>query len=255
MPKLDSTPKYSLIIPAFKAGSFIEECLKTKIEILKTLKESYEIIIVVDGYDKHTIKSVHKFKKNRNVKIIVIKRNHGKGFAVREGFKKAQGELIGYMDADNDINPKILKVGFQKLENLKFDAVLPSKNHPDSIINYPKSRKLFSRLYNYIVRKFFKLNISDSQLGAKFYTKKLVKEVLPKCKINGFAFEVEMIKIASKMGYNKFLEIPVEVNLKTKSTISFLNGVIVIFDTLLLLPRLIYVKKESKKNTKLGKKP
>lgn len=247
MPKALLPPKYSLIIPAYKAGGFIEDSLKTKIEILKKLKAPYEIIIVVDGYDKPTVKSAHRFKKNRNVKIIIVEKNHGKGYAVRQGFAQARGEFIAYMDADNDINPKVIKEGFLELEKNKLHGVLPSKNHPDSIINYPKSRKLFSRMYNFVVRKFFKLNISDSQLGAKFYKRSLIKKVLPKCKINGFAFEVEMIKIASKMGYNKFSEIPVEVDLRTKSTISFMNGLIVIFDTLLLMPRLINVKKDRKK--------
>jgi len=89
------------------------------------------------------------------------------------------------------------------------------------------------------------LNCSDTQLGAKLYSNKLVKTTLPYCLINGFAFELEMLSISKKLGILKLVEIPVIVNFKTQTTISLRSGIKVLIDTFKLFLRLkkIEVKK------------
>ena len=50
--------------------------------------------------------------------------------------------------------------------------------------------------------------IEDSQCGFKCFTKKAAEDVFPRCKINRFAFDPEMLVIAKKLGY-KIKEIPI----------------------------------------------
>jgi glycosyltransferase involved in cell wall biosynthesis len=244
----------SLIVPAFKAGKFLKQALLEKQKVLDSLRIPYEIIIIADGYDPETDRVLKSLKKNKRIRSYLLPKNRGKGYAVKFGFKKAKGNIIAYMDADNDIDPQVIKDGYFRLIESESHAILPSKNHKDSQTNYPHDRKLFSRVYNFMVRRIFLLQCSDTQLGAKIYSKDLLEKVLPHCQINGFAFELEMLKIAQILGYNRFEEIPVKIDLKTKSTISFINGLSVIKDSLLLYPRILLLNAKFKQSQKENKK-
>jgi len=238
--------KISLIIPAFKAGGFIKDALQKKIEILEKLYIPYEIIVVVDGTDEGTKKALQGFKNKKNIIVYYLPKNYGKGYAVRYGMMRINSDFVGYMDVDNDIEPNVLRDGFLAIMAKKYDAILPSKRHYKSKINYPTSRKFISKIYNKIITTLFQLNCTDTQLGAKFYSKELLDVVLPQCRINGFAFELEMLTIAVINGFGNFLEIPVTVNLKTQSTIAFSHGIHVCIDTLMLLPRLRHIHDKKK---------
>ena len=238
----------SLVIPAYKAGKFLKQALLEKQKVLQSLNIPFEIIVIADGFDSETDKALKTLKGNRNIHFYCLPKNKGKGFAVRLGFQKAKGRIISYMDADNDIDPDVIKQGYLRLKQSELEAILPSKNHKDSQTNYPHERKLFSRVYNFMVRRIFLLKCSDTQLGAKIYSRELIEQVLPHCRINGFAFELEMLKVAQILGYNRFEEIPVRIDLKTKSTISFLNGLTVIKDSILLYPRVLLLNAKLRKS-------
>lgn len=231
-------PKISLIVPCYKAGEFIKKAIDNKIRVLEGLGISYELIIVQDGSDEDARIELKNFKNNKNIKIVLLKKNHGKGYAVRRGMQQAKGEYIGYMDVDNDIEPNVIKDMYERIIERDYNAVLPSKMHPDSKIKYPVNRKIFSRIYNFIVRDIFKLNCFDTQLGAKLYTNKLIKTTLPYCVINGFAFELEILGVAKKLEILNMVEIPVTVNFKTQTTISLKSGIKVLSDTFKLFLRL-----------------
>lgn len=243
----------SLVIPAYKAGKFLKQALLEKQKVLNSLNIPFEIIVISDGYEKDTEKVMNSLKGKKNIHFYNLAKNKGKGYAVRLGFQKAKGRIISYMDADNDIDPEVIKQGYLRLKESDFEAILPSKNHKESQTNYPHDRKLFSRIYNFMVRRIFILRCSDTQLGAKIYRRELIENVLPHCRINGFAFELEMLKIAQILGYNRFEEIPVRIDLKTKSTISFLNGLTVIKDSILLYPRVLLLNAKIRKSKEKNK--
>jgi glycosyltransferase involved in cell wall biosynthesis len=230
-------PVISIVVPTYHAGSFIKEAIKKKLDVLSSLNIPYELILVMDGKDELSREKITSFLKLKNFKVVYLKNNHGKGFAVRRGMKVAKGNYIGYMDVDNDIDPIVIRNMYEVIKDNKYSAILPSKTHTLSKINYPFKRKLFSKTYHFIVNRFFNLSCSDTQLGAKLYSKTLVNNVLPLCEINGFAFELEMLMFAKQMNRLEFLEIPVVVNFKTQTTISLKNGLNVLSDTFKLFLR------------------
>jgi glycosyltransferase involved in cell wall biosynthesis len=243
-------PVISIIVPAYHASKFIKDAIQKKLDVLDSLRVPYELILVIDGADKLSKIEVARFLKMKQFKVVYLKNNHGKGFAVRRGMQSAKGQYIGYMDVDNDIDPKVIKDMYEIINDSNTTAVLPSKVHRLSVINYPFKRKIFSKTYNFIVTKVFRLACSDTQLGAKLYSKSLIQKVLPQCEINGFAFELEMLIIAKEMNILDFVEIPVLVNYKTQTTISLKNGLNVLSDTFKFYFRIKEIgsnKKETKK--------
>src|SRR3989337_2225068 len=110
--------------------------------------ESYMLSLVIPAYKRE--KTIVK-----NLKVFGYKRNQGKGYAVRLGIIKAQGDIIGFMDAGLDINPSsiIILLDFMNLHDA--DIVIGSKLHPDSMINYPWGRKILSWGYRTLVHFLF----------------------------------------------------------------------------------------------------
>lgn len=86
--------KVSIIIPAYNEELLIARVIKK----LLPNKSSYEIICVNDGSTDNTLEILKKFKKD--IRIIDLPRNHGKGNAIAKGITKAQGDIVVFIDAD-----------------------------------------------------------------------------------------------------------------------------------------------------------
>ena len=94
MPKNDSFKLISIVVPAYKQGKTIVKDIKNLNEVLSTLNTPYEIIVVVDGFVDDTYDKV-KSVKLKNLTLLGYEKNHGKGYAVKYGVERANGDLTG----------------------------------------------------------------------------------------------------------------------------------------------------------------
>lgn len=209
--------KFSLIIPVYKQEKTIRHDIERTLTVLKQLPIPFEIIAVVDGKLDRSEKEIMKVKDKR-VKGVGYESNHGKGYAVRFGFAYASGDVIGFMDAGGDLNPKALIPMLAQFDFQGADAVIGSKRHPDSKVIYPNIRKMYSWVYQKIVKLFFGLDVTDTQVGMKIYRRKLLEDVLPRLLVKQFAFDIEILAVSYHLGYRKIYESPVEIKLNMSST-------------------------------------
>jgi len=93
------------------------------------------------------------------------------------------------------------------------DAVIGSKRHPESKIEYPVVRKIMSWGYQQIIKGMFGLNVRDTQVGMKIYRRKLLEDVLPRLLVKQFAFDIEILAVSYHLGYTKIYEAPVQIDL------------------------------------------
>ncbi|MCA9390387.1 glycosyltransferase, partial [candidate division WWE3 bacterium] len=134
----------------------------------------------------------------------------GKGGAVIEGFKKAQGDLIGFVDADGAIVPdEFAKLIIQAQKNT-IDAAISSRyvSGAQVVKLQPLSRRIVSRMFNAYVRTLFGLNYTDTQCGAKVFSKASIKKILPELKATNYAFDVEILWRLRKNGFH-IVETPI----------------------------------------------
>lgn len=203
--------KFSLIIPVYKQASTIKKNIEDILDTLSVLNIPFEIIPVVDGEFDTSMKELEKIRDTR-VKPVGYKTNHGKGYAVRYGFSHADGDVIGFMDAGGELKSSALPYMLTQFEFEKCDAIIGSKRHPDSKIYYPTYRKMFSWVYQKLVRLLFGLNIRDSQVGMKIYSRKLLEQVLPRMLVKQFAFDIEILAVSYYLGFRNIKEAPVEID-------------------------------------------
>jgi glycosyltransferase involved in cell wall biosynthesis len=221
----------SIVVPAYKQAKTIVQDIKNIQKELEKLKYPYEIIVVVDGNIDKTAENIRAYKSSK-VKVMSYEKNYGKGHAVRYGMLHAKGDIIGFIDSGMDLNPKGLAILLNSFQKYDADIVIGSKRHPLSKVNYPLKRKVISYVSQRFIRLLFGLNVTDTQVGMKFFRRSVVKKVLPRLLVKQFAFDIEMLAVAHYLGFRKIYEAPVEVNFNFEGSVLSKNIVKAITHTL-----------------------
>lgn len=222
----------SLILPVYLQEKNIEPIARNITSVLEQMPCRYELILVVDGIlaDKSYIRA--KTLESDNVRVVGYKHNHGKGYAVRFGMAKSRGNIIGFMDADRDINPRSLFLAYEHFRWYNADIIIASKRHPVSIVRYPWYRRIISLVYQITVRILFGLRIRDSQVGLKLFKRKVLEDIMPRLLVKKFAFDIEMLAVAYWIGYKRIFESPVELDFTGPSRIKISNFIRIVLRTL-----------------------
>lgn len=220
---------FSVIIPAYNEEKRLP---KTLLEIDKYLKQQpyqyqYEIIVVNDGSKDRTAQVVKELQSQiANLKLIDNKENHGKGWVVRQGMLQAKGACRIFTDADNSTSVDQIEKMWPVFKQ-GFDIVIGSRDVKGAVITSPQPwhRRIIGNIFNLMVQAIVGLwGIWDTQCGFKGLTAKAVNDILPRCRINRWAFDPEILAVGKKLGY-KIKEIPVvwvndpESKVKLKSTV------------------------------------
>lgn len=222
--------KFSLIIPVFKQEHTIVRDIREMIQALEVVNLPFEIIPVIDGELDNSWNEINKLKDKR-IRCVGYKTNHGKGYAVRFGFSHATGDIIGFMDAGGDLKPNSLPLMLAQFEFEQADAVIGSKRHPYSKVEYPWYRKILSWGYQKFTKILFGMDIRDTQVGMKLYKRALLEAVLPRLLVKQFAFDIEILAVAYYLGYRKIYEAPVQINFfSAKTSINWKKMIVVIYN-------------------------
>jgi glycosyltransferase involved in cell wall biosynthesis len=217
-------PKISLIIPAYNEEKRIEKTLKNYIAFFKKKFSNFEIIVVTDGCKDNTPKIVEKLSKRFSfIKHIHPLERLGKGGAIIEGFKLANGNIIGFVDADGSTPSQSIS---SLIENLNgYDGAIASRWVDGAIVRRkePFARRIASRCFNYLVRMLFGFHFKDTQCGAKFFRRKAIKSVVDELRLTDWAFDVDLLYRLNKKGF-KIKEVPIVWNYKKGSKINLIDA-------------------------------
>lgn len=219
MPK-PSPNLLSVIVPAYKCST-IKRDLKSIADNLKNINLDYEIICVVDGKGSRSDKTLIKARSTRTpkIKVYTYPVNRGKGYAVRYGMARAKGDLIAFIDAGSDLNASGIGLALEHLKWYDADIIVGSKRHKASRVDYPFPRKVLSFIVQQMTRLFFGINVSDTQTGLKIFRRPVLEKVLPRLLVKRFAFDLEILSVAHRLGFTKIYESPVELHYNFASTI------------------------------------
>ena len=192
---------YSVIVPAYNEGASIRVNLLKIKETLDTYEDSYEILAVDDGSSDNTKNEIlSASSEDPRIRYAGYEKNRGKGGAIKHGVEQAKGDVIGFIDADLDIDPSHLIKYLQHMRQTDCDVVIGSKMHKDSKLDYPPMRKFVSWGYFVILKVLFGMNIKDTQTGIKLYKADLIKRIAPKLRVKGYAFDIEVLALCADEG-------------------------------------------------------
>ena len=100
------------------------------------------------------------------------------------------------------------------------DVIVGSKLHPASKVHYPWQRRILSFCYRWLVKLLFGLTIRDTQVGMKIFRRKVLEDVLPRLLVKTYAFDIEILAVAYRLGYKRIYESPVELDFTNVSSIT-----------------------------------
>ncbi len=207
-------PFFSIVLPIYNQEEHVEKILKNYPLALNSLKESWELILVVNGSkDNSYEKAIELTKKNDNIIVYNLKVG-GWGRAVIFGLSKANGELICYTNsARTNVADLITILKTAKANNTYL--IKASRVVRESLL-----RKLGSILYNLEFRFLFKTPVWDVNGTPKVIPKKVYQKI--KLISKNDLIDAELIARCFKLGF-KIIEVPVEVTTRIsgKSTTDF----------------------------------
>jgi dolichyl-phosphate beta-glucosyltransferase len=200
----------SVIIPAYNEAPRIERNLERLAAYLSAKFSQFEIIVVDDGSTDETAQRVAPAaRKEPRIRLVSLTANRGKGFAVRQGMAAAKGDVVCFMDADLSTPVEEIEEAANALQESS-PVVIASRQHPDSAISLRQGRlrENIGKSFNRFVRALFGLPFEDTQCGFKCFTRRAAHAIFARARIDGFAFDVELLVIARNLGY-RVREIPV----------------------------------------------
>jgi len=200
----------SIIIPAYNEEKRIATTIKRISNYLNNKKIKHELIIIDDCSTDRTVNIVEETSRKikKKIRILRNKNNYGKGFSVRVGVLAAKNDLVLFSDAD-------MSTPIEELDSFlkcigDYDIVIASRNLPASriTVKQPFYRQLPGKIFPLLVNMLLIKDIKDTQCGFKLFRKEPAKRLFKSLRTHGWAFDVEVLYKAKKLGY-RIKELPV----------------------------------------------
>jgi glycosyltransferase involved in cell wall biosynthesis len=201
-----------LLVPAYNEEDRIEPVLRDYAQYFqKHHNGKFQLVVVLNGCKDNTKAVVQRVGNDFPcVGFQDFPDPIGKGGALIEGLKLAPlADAIGYVDADGATPPHAMHDLVKRIGEA--DCVIASRWMPGAVIRQEQSRKrqFASRVFHFIVRCLFRMNIHDTQCGAKVMKREVVETIHPTLRIADMAFDINLLYSIKRAGY-RILEVPTE---------------------------------------------
>ena len=189
----------SVVVPLLNEEHSLEALFSEIATALDSKSEPWEVVFVDDGSTDGSLAVLDRLHAEMtNVVVVHLRRNFGKAAALQAGFLEARGDLIVTIDADLQDDPAEIPHLLAKLDE-GFDLVSGWKTRR----NDPVTRRVFSRVFNWLAAIVSGVRLHDVNCGLKAYR----AEVLQGMRLYGELHRFIPI-LASYRGY-RIAEIPV----------------------------------------------
>ena len=220
----------TILIPVYNEVNLLEKLVKNLINTFDNITVKYVFIDdgSTDGSNEWLSKNIPIVCKLYKYDLIFLKKNVGKGFAIRQGIKKIEGNYVLCIDSDLEYDPK---------DGLEMYEIAKKNNYIDVIYGSRylggkiQLRKYFFhdiavRINTFIFNILFNQSITDLHTGTKVLKSKLIKNL--ELTLNRFGLEIDMSSQIAKKNYNIY-EYGISYVERTKSQgkkITFVDGLL-----------------------------
>ncbi len=199
----------TLVLPCFNEAKHFVQSMDEISRVLEQSRLRYEIIFVEDKSTDDTREILLGWSQGKsNIQVLLHEQNKGHGEALRNGFDKAQGEVMGFIDIDLEVSAFYIPTLVNKILLDGYD-IATGYRYYGFLFNYNAIlRAILSLGYRILFRLFMKINLKDTETGYKFFRKKIYFELKPEIKSQGWFWDTEFMVKSFRKGY-KIAEVPV----------------------------------------------
>ena len=175
----------------------------------------YHFILVDDGSTDGTATVLEKKIQSdgvSSVELLRLERNGGKGRALRSALSRCLGDFVCFTDGDLPYSLDHLHLLDRGLadNHLVIGSRVLAEGHGGGV-----ARRFYGSGFNLIVRKILGLSVRDTQAGLKGIRREVAEHLFGLQRIDGFAFDAELLYLARKFGY-RVAEIPARLSASHK---------------------------------------
>ena len=209
--------KLSVCIPMYNERTI---CVDTAQTLRRAVSDfctprgyDWEIVFCDDGStdgSADVLKEAIAARDLSHVRCVGYADNRGKGAAVRTAVLATTGDVVCYTDCDLAYGTNVIAQGAERI--LRGEKILLGSRNlkKDGYAEYTLLRRIASKAYIKLIALVAGFRLSDSQCGFKCLDGETARRIFALCTIDGFSFDLEMIKIAQKLGY-PLSEMPVRI--------------------------------------------
>ena len=211
-----------ILIPARDEARRLPHALMRMIRYLEAQPYSSSLVVIDNGSVDRTVDLVSRLHSPSVAIHVIGCAQPGKGAAVRRGILTSRARFIGYKDADLATPIETLDFVVPLLEG-GCQAVVGSRRVGGATYaerqagNRSVGSMLFRRMAHWILP-----GIADTQCGFKFFDGDLARSIAGQLHVEGFAFDVELLRAVGEMGVG-IAEIPVVWSEQEGSTLHALR--------------------------------
>lgn len=200
----------TIIIPVFNEAQRLAKTFSALAEFLaKPIFKKASVIFVDDGSQDKTAAVLRDAKLNCPVEIISYPQNQGKGFAVRQGMLKADGDYALLVDADMSTSLSEIKKFMPPMDQGQPVIIGTRKSAGANLIRLqPWRRRFLGGVYTRLANMVTGAHVSDFTCGFKCFSKEARAKIFTAAKINRWSYDAELLFLAKKFGF-AIREVPV----------------------------------------------
>lgn len=176
MSKSDShKPMVNVIIPAYNAGRWLPDCLRS---LLRQSYKSWRAIVIDDGSTDSTARIVQEFRE-KDSRIELVNRPHeGVSAARNKGLEHADSRWILFLDADDSLHPRALKLLLQTANSTKAQIVVPRQHYGEIPDRFPSIHSLNPKVIDSktALKKLLSRRGIEASMSGTLYLRKLFEE-------------------------------------------------------------------------------
>ena len=205
----------SVIIPTYNAKLQAQQTVAMLRSALDNAGLRSEIILVDDG--SRPEEQPDALADGPAVRVILLERNRGKGYAVRAGLAAARGRVRIFTDVDLPYGTVAVMKCYDRLNLGGIDLVYGDRSLREStrLSRLRKRRRVSSRVFRAVVSSVAGLRRADTQCGIKGIRGPVADAMVPVLTVDGFAFDVELFRCAED---NSLVMVPMAVQLTNNDT-------------------------------------
>ena len=202
---MSDLPYLSIVVPAYNEARRLPPAMAALAGFLRSFTQGYEVLIVVEGSTDGTLEiAAGLAAQQAHFQVIDNGPQRGKGHAVRSGMQRARGEIVFYMDADLSVPLSEVSAFLRRFEERpEVDVLVGNRQHAESRITRRQSalRETMGKIFNRILQSLTLVALRDTQCGFKAFRRAACREIFRRQTIDGFAFDVEVLLLADRLGF------------------------------------------------------
>ncbi|MDD4801644.1 MAG: glycosyltransferase [Syntrophomonas sp.] len=190
----------TIIIPAYNESARLPKRLRRLAESVIN-RYPVEILVIDDGSNDDTFNLCQRIADDFPfIRCLKHNNNMGKGAAVHTGIVRSQGEYVVFVDADETFTLEHIEQIIAALHSGSDVAIAVRHNTIEQrIAGESRLRRLMGKSFNILVQAILLPGFHDTQCGLKGFKRKAAQQIFIRQKLNGFAFDVEILALARSL--------------------------------------------------------